>query len=203
MSYDILASEESLSKTSDALSAKNITVYVVENGATAKTKALEIIPVRAEVMNMSSTTIMTIGLDKELNESGRYNSVRTQFTKMNHETQASEMQKLGAAPDWTVGSVHAVTEDGIILVASQSGSQLPSYAFGSQHVLWIVGTQKITKDLNDAAKRLYEYVLPLESERAHKAYGVEGSSVNKLLTIFKESKPGRITIIFVKEKLGF
>jgi LUD domain len=197
-----LATDKSIEKTKDALTKNGIDVFIVETGAEAKDKALQMIPQGAEIMNMSSVTVDSIGLAKEINESGKYNSVRKKFATMDRQTQGLEMQKLGAAPEWTIGSVHAVTEDGKIIIASQTGSQLPSYAFGSSHVVWIVGSQKIVKDQDEGAKRVYDYVLPLENERAMKAYG-KGSNVNKLLIINKEITPGRITMIIAKEKLGF
>ncbi len=102
-----------------------------------------------------------------------------------------------------VGSVHAVTENGQVVVASNTGSQLPAYAYGSQNVIWVVGTQKIVSDLDAAFNRINEYVLPLEADRARKAYGVEGSNVSKLLILNKEINPNRIKLIFVNENLGF
>lgn len=128
--------------------------------------------------------------------------MRKKFATMDAKTQGLEMKKLGAAPEWAIGSVHAVTEGGKVVVVSATGSQLPAYAYGSSHVIWVVGSQKIVKDLDEAAKRIYEYVLPKESERAMKAYGM-ASSVNKRLIIDKEATPDRITMIIVKEKLGF
>jgi len=89
-----------------------------------------------------------------------------------------------------------------VMIASATGSQLPAYVYGSSHVIWIVGSQKIVKDMEEGLKRIYEYVFPLENERAMKAYGM-GSGVNKLLIVNKEVSLGRITIIIVKEKLGF
>ncbi len=197
-----LASEESINKAKDALKKNGISVLVAENGADAKLKVLEILPEGVEIMNMSSVTVDSIGLGKEINESGKYNSVRNKFKAMDAKTQGQEMKKLGAAPEWTVGSVHAVTEDGKVIVVSATGSQLPAYAYGSAHVIWIAGSQKIVKDLDEGMKRVQEYVLPLESERAMKAYG-KGSSINKILIIDKEVTPNRITMIIVKEKLGF
>lgn len=197
-----LASDESINKVKDALSQNGINVIVVENGTEAKEKALQMIPDRAEIMTMSSVTVDSIGLAKELNESGKYNSVRGEFAKMDAKTQGQDMKKLGAGPEWATGSVHAVTEDGKVIVASATGSQLPAYAYGSNHVLWVVGAQKIVKDLNEGMERINEYVLPLENERAMKAYG-KGSSVNKVFILNKEATPERITMIIVKEKLGF
>ena len=200
--FDELASEVSIETTKEALAKNGIAVVVVESGQEAKEKVLQMMPEGSEVMNMSSVTVDSIGLAKELNESGKYKSVRGMFAKMNKETQGLEMQKLGAAPEWSVGSVHAVTEDGKVIVASATGSQLPGYAFGSSHVVWVVGSQKIVKNLEEGMKRLQEYVFPLENERAMKAYG-KGSGINKMFILNKEVSQGRITMVIVKEKLGF
>lgn len=206
-----LATDESINTAKLALQGNGIEVLVLESGAEANAKVLQMVPEGAEIMNMSSVTVDSIGLAKEINEPGKYNSVRNKLVEMSvHQVSGSVSlakgetsgKKLGAAPEWVVGSVHAVTEDGKVVVASKSGSQLPSYAYGSDHVIWVVGSQKIVKNLDEAMKRVYEYVLPLENERAQKAYGMQ-SSVDKILIFNKEITPARITIIIVKEKLGF
>ena len=140
-----LASDESLQKTVDSLKKENFDIFVVENGREAKDKVLEIISKDAEVMTMSSQTLEVIGVTKEINESGIYNSVKAKLMKMDRATQGTEMQKLGAAPEWAIGSVHAVSEDGHIFVASATGSQLGAYEYSSAHVIWVVGSQKIVK----------------------------------------------------------
>jgi len=202
--YDQLATKESVDKTIEALKSNGIEAKFVETGEDAKKEILSLIPQGAEVMNMTSVTLDTLGIPEEINESGKYDSVRSKLNKMDRQTEGSKMQQLGAAPDWAVGSVHAVTEDGHLLIASNTGSQLPAYASGAQHVIWVVGTQKIVKNNDEALKRIYEYVLPLESVRANKAYNITtGSNVSKLLILNKEVKPGRIIVIFVGEKLGF
>ncbi len=202
-SWDTLADDATIEKTIRALKQNGIDASVVATGAEAIKKVVSLIPDGAEVMTMSSVTLDTIGITKELNGSNRYKPVRDTLYAMNRETQRVAMLKLGAAPEWTVGSVHAVTQDGHILIASNTGSQLPAYAYSSAHVIWVVGTQKIVATTEEGMKRIYEYTLPLESERAKKAYGVAGSAVNKLLIINKEVVPGRLTIIFVKENLGY
>jgi len=199
----VLGSASRINKTIEALKENGVNAFVVDSGHEAKKKVLEMIPEGSEVMNMTSVTLDSIGLSKEINESGKFDSVKNKLSNMDRKTQNLEMQKIGAAPEWAVGSVHAVTEDGKIVIGSNSGSQLPGYAYGSPNVIWIVGTQKIVKDLDEGIKRVYDYVLPRESERARIAYGVDGSNVSKLLIINRENRPGRITLIFVKEALGF
>lgn len=188
-----LADDQTIQKTIAALKGNGIEAFVMENAGQAKQKLLELLPEGAEVMNMTSTTLETISVVKEVLESGRYNPVR-KVIKTN--------PKLGSAPDWAIGSVHAVTQDGSVAMASATGSQLPAHAYGAKRLVWVVGAQKIVKNMDEAIKRLYEYALPLEDVRARKVYGM-GSGVNKILVINKEVQPGRITIIFVKEKLGF
>jgi len=202
--WEQLASQETLAKTILSLKQNGIDTHVVENGEEAKKKVFAILPSGAEVMNMTSVTLDAISVEKEITESGKYSAVRNKLMSMDRKTQSLEMQKLGAAPEWTVGSVHAVTEDGKVLIASNTGSQLSAYVYGSMHVIWVVGTQKIVKNVDEGMKRIYEYVLPLESVRLNKAYNIStGSFVSKLLILNREIVPGRITIILVKEKLGF
>ena len=196
------ADSKSIKKTIAALKENGIEAVVVNTGEEAKQKVLALIPKGSEVMTVSSVTLQEIGVDSEINESERFHSLRNKIYAMDYKTQRQEMSRLGAAPDFVVGSVHAVTEDGHVLIASASGSQLPAYAYGAGRVIWVVGAQKIVKDTNEGIKRIHEYVLPLEDERARKAYGV-GSGVYKLLIINQEKTVGRITLILVKEKLGF
>lgn len=199
--WNVLATKDSVQKTIEALKKNGIDAIFVESGSDAREKVLEMIPKGSEVMNMTSVTLDTVGLPEELNSSGRFDSVRNKLS--DSKISPAEKKKLGAAPQWVLGSVHAVTEEGEVIIASNTGSQLPAYAYGSDHVIWVVGTQKIVKNLDEGKKRLYDYVLPLESERAKKAYGVPGSFVSKILTINKEIQPGRITVVFVGEVLGY
>lgn len=201
-SFDELADDRIISATIRALKNNNIEAMAVENANDAKEKVLEMLPEGAEVMNMSSITLETLGLDKAINESGKYDAVKPKLFKMDRQTQSVEMQKLGSAPLWTVGSVQAVTQTGQIIIASNTGSQLPSYAYGSAHVIWVVGTQKIVEDLDEGIKRIYDFVLPLETVHMQQLYKMN-SNVSKLLIINKEITPGRLTVILVKEKLGF
>lgn len=201
--WENLASEESIQKVVASLKNEGVDSIVLEKGPDAYQKVIELIPKGAEVMTMSSQTLEATGIAKEINESGSYDSVKAKLMKMDRLTQGREMQKLGAAPDWAVGSVHAVSEDGHIFIASNTGSQIAPYAYSAEHVVWVVGTQKIVKDFDEGRKRVYEYSLPRESERQRENGNPNGSNVSKLLIVNKEFRPGRITMILVKEKLGF
>jgi len=203
MDFTKLASEEQIQKAKEALEKNGFEVMIADNKEDAKTMVFKLIPEGSEVMDMTSITLAETGIADELSNSGKYNAVKGKLYSLDKATHEKEMNIIGATSDYTLGSVHAVTEGGEVVIASNTGSQIPAYAYGSPKVIWVVGTQKIVKDMNMAMKRVCDYVLPLESDRAHKAYGVSGSNVSKILILNKEITPKRITMILVKEKIGF
>ena len=185
-----------------ALKGHGIDAVIVRDGAAAKAEVFNRIPKGVDVFTLTSVTLDATGITEALNSGSDYKSVRDRLYALDRATQGQEMRALGSSPAWAVGSAHAVTETGEILVASATGSQLPAYVYGAERVLFVVGTQKVVKDLAAARERIKEYTLPLESERAKAAYGVPGSAINKLLEIHGEV-PGRIAVIFVEQELGF
>jgi len=200
--FAVLASDDQIERTIEALDANNIHTIVTENGVDAKKKLFEMIPADAEIFTSSSVTLNTLGVTEEIDKSGRFNSVRAKLIMMDRVIQNREMEKLGATPEFMIGSVHAVTETGRVIIASKTGSQLAGYVAAAAHVIWVVGTQKIVATLEDGMQRIEEYVLPLENARSLDVYGVM-SSINKLLIVNKEFAPYRTTMILVKENLGF
>lgn len=203
MEWNTLASQEQIDKTISALTANGIHVAMVDTKEAAHEAVVALIPSGAEVMTMTSVTLEETGISQTLNDTAKYNPSRDRLYSLDKATQGKEMNVLGSTSEWTVGSVHAVTEQGEVVIASNTGSQLPAYAYASPHIVLVVGAQKLVATLDQAMKRIYDYVLPLESERAQKAYGVAGSNVSKLLIINKETQPGRITMVIVKESLGY
>ena len=91
-------------------------------------------------------TINQIGVAQIIDESGEFRSTRKEIASQSESESRSAARRLNTVVDYVLGSVHAVTEDGKVLIASNTGSQLPAYSFAAEHVIWAVGTQKITKD---------------------------------------------------------
>jgi acyl-CoA hydrolase len=120
---------------------------------------------------------------------------------LDFETQAQQMKAIGGQPDYALGSVHAVTRDGTLVIASASGSQLASYAWGAANVIFVVGVQKLVPDLAAARDRIYQHTLKLEDARAQAAYG-QHSFIGKMLEIHQEL-PGRSHIVLVREPVGY
>lgn len=202
MDWTRLANDNTIEKAAKALKARGMEVIVVNNRQDAKRKVLELIPEGAEVMDSTSVTLEEIGVSREIQESSRYQSIRKKIISIDNREKREAFRRRAAAVEFIVGSVHAVTEEGQVAIAAQSGSQLSPYAFGAARVIWVIGTQKIVKNLDEAFRRIKEHCLPLEDARARRAYGV-GSSINKILIVEREIVPNRITVVFVKEKVGF
>lgn len=198
------ASDETIDRMADALRAKGYAVHVVENGEAAKDVILSLLPEGAEVGQGASTTLEEIGVTHELEESGRYDAVRKHTRSMDRSTPEGlrAMRKLGVGPDWYVNSAHAVTADGTIVIASNTGSQLAPLAFGAGEVIFAIGSQKLVPDLETAMRRIETHTLPLENARMQGIYGVD-SMIRKLLIIRSESRAGRITVVLIKEPVGF
>lgn len=202
--WTTLASEASIQKTLDATRARGINSMVVANREEAMEKLQEIIPAGSEVMTGSSTTLEEIGFNKLLASGAPFKSVGAMIRAENDETKRNTMRKQAVLSDYFLGSVHAIAETGEILAASRSGSQLGPYAFTSPHVIWVVSTQKIVPTLSDALERIRTYVYPLEDQRMKRTIGPQASSmVGKILIIENEAFKGRVTLILVKERLGF
>jgi hypothetical protein len=200
--FSKLASDEQIERTVKALDANGIHAVVAENGEEAKRIFFELVPEGAEVFLGASVTLETTGIKDIIDRSGRYEALRPKIFALDRATQAREIRKLGGAPDYAAGSVHAVTEEGQVLIASNTGSQLGPYASGAGKVIWVVGAQKIVKDLNEGFKRIYEYDLPLETEHMRQLYNM-GTNVSKVLVVNREIRPNRITMIIVKEEVGY
>jgi L-lactate utilization protein LutC len=197
-----LANDEKIERTSKALEANGIHTLIAENAAEAKKLFFELVPEGAEIFLGASVTREQTGIRDEVDQSGRFDALRPKMFAMNRETQGREIRKMIAAPDFAAGSVHAVTEDGHVLIASNTGSQLGPYASGAGKVIWVVGAQKIVKDLDEGYRRLEEHILPLEEAHMQELYHV-GTNVSKVLIVNREIRPNRITMIIVKEELGF
>ena len=197
-----VASDEQIERTAKALEAHGIHTIIVENGEEAKRIFFALVPEGSEVFLGASVTLETLGIKDEIDQLGRYDALRPKMFKMDRATQGREIRKLVGAPDYAAGSVHAVTEAGQVMIASNTGSQLGPYASGAGKIIWIVGAQKIVNDLNEGFRRIFEYDLPLETEHMRQLYNAP-TSVNKVLIVNRELRPDRITMIIVKEQIGF
>ncbi|MFF2365170.1 LUD domain-containing protein [Streptomyces sp. NPDC058122] len=201
-SFTAPATDERLERVAAALKEKNFDVEILDDATAARARVKDLIPEGAAVFTVASETLRLSGIEEDINESGRYDSVKARGTAMDRATQMTEIWRMLACPDVVVGSVAAVTETGSLVAASASGSQLPAYSGAAPRVILLVGAQKVVPDLDTALRRVDEYCVPLEDERAMKVYGVP-SALNRLLVLNAEPHPGRTTVLLLREAIGF
>lgn len=195
-------SEAQLERTAEALRGRGFDAYVVPDANAARLLVAELIPTEAAVLTAASETLRETGIAADIDESGRFDAIRPELAKLDFTTQADARRRLAGVPDVIVGSVQAVTEDGCVVLASATGSQLGPYAYGAGRVIWVVGAQKVVPDLDTALRRVREHCYPLEDERARRVYG-QPSSISKTLIVEREVFPGRISVVLVSEALGY
>jgi LUD domain len=195
------ADEESLAATVIALEEHGFGAEVVDDLDAAREAVLARIPEGSSVMTNTSVTLQEAGIAAAIDEGGRYESARNKMMALDYATQLQEMKAVAGQPDFALGSVHAITRDGTLVIASASGSQLASYVWGAANVIFVVGTQKLVADAEEARKRIVEHSLPLEDARAFAVYG-RNSQIGKVLEIHQET-PGRIHVVLVRQSVGF
>jgi ketosteroid isomerase-like protein len=196
------ASAARLERVAAALRAGGFAAEILDDAAAARARVAELVPEGAGVLTGASETLRLSGIDEDINTGGRYDAIRPRALAIDRATGADEIRRLVAGPDFVVNSVAAVTETGSLVLASGSGSQLPANAGGAAHAVWIVGAQKVVPDLSTALRRVEEYALPLENDRAQAVYGMP-SAVNRLLILNAEPRPGRGTVLLLREAIGY
>jgi hypothetical protein len=199
--FTTLPSEHALQATVVALEEHGFSVEVADDLDAAREAVLAHIPTGSSVMTNTSVTLAETGIADAINDGGPYESARNKMFALDFATQAQQMKVIGGQPDYALGSVHAVTQDGTLVIASASGSQLASYAWGAASVIFVAGAQKLVPTLEAARQRIYQHSLRLEDARAQAAYG-QHSQVGKILEIHQEL-PGRIHIVLVRQVVGF
>jgi LUD domain len=195
------APTDTLERVAEKLRSHNIETIVVDTANEARAVVLGMIPDGAEFYSGKSKTLEDTGLFANLTESGRYDSLRTQMLAMDRANQGREIRKLIGAPDYMLGSVAALTEDGAMVAASATGSQLGPYAAGGGRVILVVGSQKIVPDLDAAFRRINEVVFPYENEQVRARLGVD-TRLEKVLVMYGEWREGRTTVVLVREPVG-
>lgn len=199
-SFALPAGDEQLSRAAKGLAERGFTAHVVDTVAHARDLVRELLPRDRAIFTANSETLRASGIQDDVDGSGEFRSVRAELAGIDPADFRAQI-KLGAVPDVVVGSVHAVTEDGVLVAVSASGSQLAPYAAGAEKAIWVVGAQKVVPDLETALRRVRTYSYPRERER-WRAKGIE-SFIGKLLIMEREFAPDRGTVVLVREEIGY
>jgi hypothetical protein len=206
MAYNAIPDAERLQRTVDAVNRRGIHAELAQTKESALERVQSLIPAGAVVMTGASVTLQQIGFEALLISGNHpWRNFKADLLAEKDPLKQSAMRREGTLAEYYLGSVNALAETGELVFASGSGSQLPAYAFTSRNVIWVAGTQKITPTLEDAVRRVREYVLPLEDQRQKSIGNQAGSRINRMLII--EGEPAylrrNLRLILVNQALGF
>ncbi len=201
--WDTPATDEVITQTKANLEAHGIKVEVVETGVDALAKLKGLIPSGAEVMTGSSTTLHEIGfMDFIESAESKWVNVHALITAENDEQKRHDLRRKAVTSEYFLASVNAISQTGALVACDNTGSRVGAFHAAAKNLVLVASTHKITESVEAGMQRIKEYVFPLEDKRMMAAYGF-GSGMSKWVVLEKEVNPNRITLILVKEKLGF
>ncbi len=195
-------------KVIKGLESRNMTGYYAETKEEALRIALEIIPKGSSVTMGGAMSAHEIGLVEAL-KSSDYNFIDRDKAE---DKRAAMLAAYDA--DIFLSSANAMTEDGIMINVDGNANRVSAIAQGPRKVLFIVGMNKVCKDLDSAMKRARNVAAPINAQR----FGLStpctqtGSCMDCkspdticcqiLITRFSRHKD-RIHVILVNDNLGF
>jgi len=205
MNYNEIPTNDIVTKTAQSLKINGVEAVVVNTKEEALDKIKSLIPKDASVMNGSSVTLEQIGFIDYL-KSGQHpwNNLHKGIVDETDPAKKAQLRKEAVLSDYYLGSVHALTQEGEFLIASNTGSQLPHIVFTSPNLIFVVSTKKIVANIMDAMARLEEHIMPLEEVHMNTLYKM--STYPSKILFFKRENPmiGRkVHMILVNEDLGF
>ena len=196
------ASAESISRTIEALAARNVEAVLVESRESALARLKELVPEGCEVFVSTSETLDTIGYTEYMHGNDRYINLHDRMLAQPDAASQREFRRTTTTADYFVGSVQAIAETGEIVVASGSGSQVGAFAYGARRVIMVAGTQKICPTLAEAEARTRGFTLE-RHDRWLEGRGSGPAPIGKFLVMEHEPVVGRITMILIPESLGW
>ena len=195
-------------KVIKGLASRNMTGYYAKTGEEALRIALSLIPEGSTVTRGGCMSAAQIGLDDAL-QAGNYTFVDRDKTE-----DKRKAALMAYDCDVFIASANAMTEDGVLVNIDGNANRVSAIAFGPRKVIFIVGMNKVTKDVDAAMKRARNEAAPINAQR----FGLDtpcaktGSCMNCkspdticcqfLITRYSKHKD-RIHVIPVDEQLGF
>lgn len=195
-------------KVIEGLRSRNMEAEFAETKEEALKKALELIPEGASISMGGSMSVHAIGLSAAL-KNGNYN-----FIDRDAYEDKRQAMLLAYDADFFLSSCNAMTEDGVMVNIDGNANRVSAIAQGPKHVLFIVGMNKICKDVDHAMKRARNVASPINAQR----FGLKtpctqtGSCMNcksadticcQFLITRYSRHAGRIHVILVNEDLGY
>jgi len=193
------------------LQHRHFDAYFCKTSEDAKKKVLEIMSAGSSVTWGGSMTIRDIGLPKLLKQQG-YNVIDRDEVNTEEEKRIAYLKAFDC--DFYLSSVNAISEDGVIVNIDGNGNRIAAITWGPKKVIFIVGMNKITQNVETALSRARSIAAPINCMRfdvktpchtdgvCHQCNSPE--SICNYIHFLRNSHPvKRHTVILVDEILGY
>lgn len=189
------------------LESRQMKGYYAESREEALQIALDLIPEGSKIGKGGTVSVEEIGL-LDVVKTEKYHFIDR--TKM--DPKAATLESYTA--DVFLGSVNAITEDGILVNIDGASNRVSAYAWGPEKLVLVVGMNKVAPDLDSALKRARNVAAPINAQRfdldtpckktgsCFNCKSPDSICCQFLITRFSRLKD-RIHVILVNDFLGY
>ena len=194
------------------LERRHFEAYYCPDATSMKEKVRTLIPEGSSISWGGSMSIRDTGLTTELKEAGKYHIYDREEAK--NEEEKLNIYRKAFECDFYLSSVNAISEDGVIVNIDGNGNRVAAITWGPKRVIFIVGMNKITRDVNTAWERARSTAAPINAARfdintpcqkdgvCHSCHSPQ--SICNYIHFLRNSHPQkRHIVILVGEDLGY
>ena len=190
------------------LESRNMTGYYAKSKEEALKMALDVFPEGSMVAKGGSMSVVEIGLEDAV-KNGNYEYCDRAAMK-----DKREAELFAYSADVYLGSVNAITEDGVLVNIDGNSNRVSAYAYGTEKLVLIVGLNKVASDADAAMKRARNEAATINAQRfglstpcsktgrCMDCKSPDTICCQFLITRYSRHKD-RIHVILVNENLGF
>jgi L-lactate utilization protein LutB len=204
--------EQKILRAIESLNKNNMNGYLVNTKEELIEKIKELVKENSTVACGGSMSLFETGVIDHL-RSGRYKFLDRYEEGLSRE-EVTKIFKESFFADAYFSSSNAVTEDGKLYNVDGNGNRIAAMLFGPEKVIFVVGVNKIVKNIEEAVIRNREISAPANAKRLNKmapctkvGYCMECKSKDKICREFtvisSQGNKDRIHIIFMNEEIGY
>lgn len=206
-----IRNEKAAGKVIKNLARRNIEAFYCPTSREAVDKLLEMIPQGSSVTWGGSMSIRDIGIPAALADAGKYEVYDRD--KAPDRAAATEIYLKAFSCDYYLSSANAITEDGVIVNIDGTGNRVAAITFGPRNVIFVIGMNKLTQNVDAALARARSLVAPVNTARFDiqtpcKLDGVchnclSDDCICNYIHYLRHSPKGKHKVILVGESIGY
>ena len=206
-----IRNEKAAGKVIKNLARRNIEACYCPTAHEAVEKLLEMIPAGSSVTWGGSMSIRDIDIPAALVNAGKYEVYDRD--KAPDRAAATEIYLKAFSCDYYLSSANAITEDGVIVNIDGTGNRVAAITFGPRNVIFVIGMNKLTQNVDAALARARSLAAPVNTARFDiqtpcKLDGVchnclSDDCICNYIHYLRHSPKGKHKVILVGESLGY